>query len=214
MGDMDFVRALLDVLFPPRTSSTRVSQATLTTLGALVSPLLIPLNEVEIVSLLPYRAPLVRSLILEAKYHEHAKAHMLLGAILAEYLLSLEEDTPFESPCFVLIPVPLSKKRYRERGYNQTERIVREALKLLPDTFSVDTRMVRRVRDTMPQTKLGRNARLKNMDGAFALVGTLDRNCTYIVIDDVMTTGTTLATIMETIRAGQPRCLRAVSLAH
>lgn len=152
----------------------------------------------------------MRSLILEAKYHHHTKAHELLGTILAEYLLTLHEDTPFDSPTFILVPVPLSKKRYQERGYNQAECIVREALKLLPESFSIDTRLVRRVRDTPPQTKLGRNARLKNMEGAFSLVGTLESNTTYIVIDDVATTGTTLSAVMQAI----PGKVFGVSLAH
>lgn len=207
---MDFLRRFLDALFPPRTSAMRTSGTTLSELGTLASPTVVSMNEYELISLLPYRAPLVRSLILEAKYHQHTKAHELLGTVLAEYLLSLQEDTPFESPSFVLVPVPLSKKRYRERGYNQAECIVREALKLLPDTFSLDTRLVRRVRDTPPQTKLGRNARLGNMDGAFALTGVLADNSTYIVVDDVVTTGATLGAVMQAI----PGKVLGVSLAH
>lgn len=209
-GGMDFLRRFLDALFPPRLTATRSMQTTLSALGALVHPTQLSMNGYELVSLLPYRDPLVRALILEAKYHQHTKAHELLGAVLAEYLLSLQEDAPFESPCFVLVPVPLSKKRYRERGYNQAECIVREAQKLLPDTFSLDTRLVRRVRDTPPQTKLGRNARLGNMDGAFALTGALTSNCTYIVIDDVTTTGSTLRAVLQAI----PGKVLGVSLAH
>lgn len=207
---MSFLRACLDVLFPPRTSAFRVSQATLAELGELASPSLIPHDTFEIMSLLPYRAPLVRSLILEAKYHEHVGAHALLGAVLADYLLSLLEERAFDQSCFALVPVPLSKKRHRERGYNQTERIVQEALKLLPDTFSLDTRLVRRVRDTSPQTKLGRSARLKNMDGAFSLAGVLATDTTYIVIDDVTTTGATIGAVMQVL----PEQAMGISLAH
>ncbi len=206
-GSMNFLRGFLDAVFPPRPTAARASKTTLSELGVLASP---TMGDHGLVSILPFRAPLVRSLILEAKYHQHTKAHELLGTVLAEYLLSLQEDAPFETPGFVLVPVPLSKKRYRERGYNQAECIVREALKLLPDTFLLDTRLVRRVRDTPPQTKLGRNARLGNMDGAFALFGTLTSSCTYVVVDDVTTTGATLTAVMQAI----PGKVLGISLAH
>ncbi|MEK7201270.1 MAG: ComF family protein, partial [Patescibacteria group bacterium] len=78
------------------------------------------------------------------------------------------------------------------------------------DAFSLDTRLVRRVRDTPPQTKLGRNARLSNIDGAFVLTGALTSNCTYIVIDDVTTTGSTLRAVLQAI----PGKVLGISLAH
>ncbi len=210
---MNVLRALLDAMFPPRRSRDEADRTTCEELGVFVAPSRVSLLGHDVVCLLPYREPLVRSLIVEAKFYEHTKAHAELGRVLAEYLLTLVEDAPFERCRYVLVPVPLSKKRYRERGYNQVERVLREALKQLPDTFSLDTRLVRRVRDTPPQTKLGRAARLRNMDGAFALVGTLDGSCTYIVVDDVSTTGTTLASVIDALHASSAS-VRGVCLAH
>lgn len=207
---MNLLRVLLNALFPPRTSATHVSRTTLAEIGAFVVPTTVPVNEHSVVSLLPFREPLVRSLILEAKYHENQRAHALLGAVLADYLLSLLEDTAFEELHFVLVPVPLSKRRYQERGYNQTECIVREALKFLPDSFSLNTHLVRRVRHTKSQTSLSRQARLTNMHDAFSFTGTLESTCTYVVIDDVITTGATLGAVMQ-ILSGE---VVGISLAH
>ncbi len=117
-----------------------------------------------------------------------------------------------------LVPVPLAPKRLRERGYNQSE-ILAEALARrwrLPVVCDLLTR----VRETATQTALTPETRLANVAGAFAaerdaLVGRLtpgrrpgvSRDPTYILVDDVFTTGATLA---EAARALEQAGARAV----
>jgi ComF family protein len=89
----------------------------------------------------------------------------------------------------VVVPVPLSRVRLRERGFNQSLEIARLvarrlALPLLPS-------LLVRVRDTQPQTNLPWRARSANVKGAFACSTDLQgKHCA--IVDDVMTTGATL----------------------
>ncbi len=211
---MNLIRAFLNAVIPPRDTRERARKATIESLGTHMTPSTVVLSGHEIQYLLPYHAPLIRSVILEAKFYEHAHAHTQLGLLLAEYLLSYQHDAAFENTHYVLIPVPLSKKRRRERGYNQVELVLREALKGLPDTFTMDTRLLRRVRDTRPQTKLGRKARLTNMEGAFVCSTPLGPSVTYILVDDVATTGSTMCAAYLGLISGGTKTVQMVALAH
>lgn len=91
----------------------------------------------------------------------------------------------------LVVPVPLFRLRYRQRGYNQSE--------LLARSFAAHTGLplcqggLIRTRDTVSQTTLGRAARLTNMTGAFLCVRPETiKGKTVLLIDDVATTGATL----------------------
>jgi ComF family protein len=179
-----------------------------------LEPIVLQTTSTSVTALLPYRHTSIRALILEAKFHESKKAFALLGTVLADYLLAECEEHGFENRSYVLIPIPLSKRRFRERGYNQVERIVREALTMLPGSFSLSTTLLKRVRDTSPQTKLGRNARLKNMMGAFECAALLDHCATYILVDDVATTGATLQAGHTALVSKGAQEVQMLTLAH
>jgi len=198
---MRLLSTFLDFLFPVRDTEGLVRDATVTTLGTYARPSIVE----ETITLLPYRSTLVKACIVEAKFRDNTKAQILLGTVLADYLAEIPE------PLYV-IPIPLSTTRYKERGYNQTERIAREALPRLPGVL-LDTTILKRVRDTIPQTSLGGRARRTNLAGAFHASGVNPAH-TYIVVDDVMTTGATLKTAVSALKeAGAVRII-AIALAH
>jgi len=105
----------------------------------------------------------------------------------------------------VVMPVPLHPHRLRERGFNQSE--------LLAETVSrrigrrLDARSLVRRRDTEHQARIGGQARRANLDAAFAVTSPeYVRGRTILLIDDVMTTGTTLSGCAKTLRdAGAAR---------
>lgn len=204
------VEHFLCLLFPTRSTTQKVAGVSLGDLGELLRPVQVG----SVTTLLPYRAPLVRALILEAKFHESTKSFKLLGTVLADHILSLIEESGFDEKRYVLIPIPLSKKRFRERGYNQVEKVIRSALTSLPASVSLSTTVLKRTRDTLPQTTLSRSKRLTNMQEAFSVSENLDTNCTYIVVDDVMTTGATMQAALEALAARGISVSSAVSLAH
>ena len=89
----------------------------------------------------------------------------------------------------VLIPVPLSPERERERGYNPAA--------LLADEISAKTKIpmrnsLQKVKSTIPQMSLSREERLKNPKGAYQVLTDVESARKVVLVDDVFTTGATL----------------------
>ncbi len=89
-----------------------------------------------------------------------------------------------------LVPVPVHAARRRERGYNQAEALAREVGKRMG--IPVESRLIKRVKKTLPQKLLDDRERQNNLKKAFKI----DRNDvklkTVIIIDDIYTTGSTI----------------------
>ena len=143
-----------------------------------------------VVSLLPFNSPNVRPLMHEAKFHRNERAFQLLAEVLKRYLKDADEHT-------LIIPIPLSDKRRKERGYNQVEEVVKRAA---PHQLRND--ILYRKRDTKPQTSLSRSDRLMNMIDAFGcrLDSNFEPDSHIILVDDVSTTGATLKSAAEALR--------------
>lgn len=96
-----------------------------------------------------------------------------------------------------LIPVPLHASRIRKRGFNQALWLAKQISQLTG--IPVDNRLVKRHKKTRPQHELKHRQRLNNLKGAFVLAGP----CRYkkvIIIDDVVTTGTTVNEIARLLK--------------
>lgn len=110
-----------------------------------------------------------------------------------------------------VIPVPLHEQRMVHRGFNQAEELSRVVCR--HRGLRLDTRAVRRVVATPSQQGLSRRARKANMRGAFAV----DRDLSgrrVLLLDDVMTTGTTLNVLAREVRAAGAAWVGAVALAR
>jgi ComF family protein len=108
-----------------------------------------------------------------------------------------------------LVPVPLARRRRRQRGYNQAERLAAAlgAMTGLP----VRPDRLRRVRETPTQTRLTPESRRANLAEAF----TAERNTrTAILVDDVFTTGATLCSAASELLDRGADCVRAVTFAR
>jgi len=209
---MGFFIRLLDILFPPKDSEVLVRESTLADLGRLVSP-----QELRpgYTALFPFRTPLVRALITQAKFFNNPKAQSLLATVLRDYLdAQNEEGHEFSTRNMVLVPVPLSTQRKRERGYNQIEKVLAQALSGTDAPGALMPHLLERTRDTKPQTSLSRTARKRNMEGAFRATESLEPNFTYIVVDDVMTTGATLEAACTALAGTGAIHVEALALAH
>ncbi len=114
----------------------------------------------------------------------------------------------------VLVPVPLHPTKLRERGYNQSQ-LLAECFVQATGAGTVKA-LLRRTRYTASQTRLARTERISNMKNAFALRdGTvLDAATTYIMVDDVFTTGATLNSCASALLEGGARKLKVLTLAH
>jgi len=112
----------------------------------------------------------------------------------------------------LIVPVPLSAQRLALRGYNQSWEIARPLARHL-HTKAAST-YLRRLRDTAPQTNLAdARQRRHNVRGAFATCASGLAGLHVAVVDDVMTSGATLAEIASVLkRAGAARVTNLVAL--
>lgn len=194
---------LLALLFPPRSTEILVATTHLHDLQQKVDPRKVPLEgDTEVIALLPFNDVLVHACIVEAKYYRNARAHTLLGEVLREYVST-------NAPC-TLIPVPLSPKRRHVRGYNQVEEICRRAL---PPTWTLSTNLLVRTRDTLPQTQLTREERVRNMESAFE-VRARNYPPSCVLVDDVVTTGSTLSEAARALTTKGIHDVQVIALAY
>ena len=142
-------------------------------------------------------------LIQRLKYREHLALAPLLGELLARRLQGELPD--------VWLPMPLHARRLQERGFNQAVEIARE---LSARTgIPMQAGWAERVRDTPPQAGLKREARRKNLRGAFACRGEV-AGLHVGIVDDVMTTGSTLDELARALMAAGAREVSCVVVAR
>jgi len=202
---MRFLAQLLDVLFPPRDTEAVLREATPETLRSLASPRRRIIRGQECITLLPYRTTLVRALILEAKFRRNTYAWQLLAGVLKDYLK--------DQGSAVLIPVPLGAKRLKEREYNQVAEVALRAEEGL-ETVTYAPYLLTRTKETLPQTEQSRSGRIKNMEDVFRATTSLDPDVTYLLLDDVATTGATLSSAARALSASGATRIQLVALAH
>ncbi len=119
------------------------------------------------------------------------------GRLLSELLINFIKTNNLELP-HLIIPVPLHPKRLRERGFNQALELAKPIGRHF--NIPVDTKSCKRTRATETQSTLDKKIRVKNMRGAFEIVQPL--NCEHIaLIDDVVTTGTTVNELAKAVKA-------------
>jgi len=126
-------------------------------------------------------------LLHELKYRGNRKSGIYLGRLLGHELKQTSYST-----CEMIIPVPLHKKRYRERGYNQSELIGRGLSEVLG--IPMATNVLVRSTQHDSQTSMGRLARFENVSGNFSISPHSPdiSGMKVLLIDDVVTTGATL----------------------
>ena len=212
----DFLSTIIDTVLPPRINTRRTKERTLSQI-----PLTIATHRLlgtDITTIMDYQKSAVRDLIRSLKYDGSGYAAQLCATVLADYLREeIATLRTFSPRPVVIIPLPLHHTRKHERGFNQIELIFNR----LPKEFhngeacTVATNILARTRKTMQQALLTRDMRIKNVRHAFTVNEALSIRDTHIIlIDDVTTTGATLASAGETLKkAGATVSLLALARA-
>lgn len=121
----------------------------------------------------------------------------------------------FKNP--ILIPIPLSKKRFRERGFNQAELLCEEIVKLdKKENLELLNNALIRTVDKEHQAKIeDRKKRIANIIGCFKVINeNLINGKNIILIDDVTTTGATLSEAKKILKGAGARKVIAFTIAH
>jgi ComF family protein len=146
------------------------------------------------IALFHYQKP-IDNFITALKFANKLIYAKILGELLASKLISHYSESQRWPE--VIIPVPLHNKRLRERGFNQSLEITRPIAKKLK--IPTDFKSCYRTRNTQAQAQISFKERQKNLINAFAVKHNFRANHIAIV-DDVMTTGSTVGELSETLR--------------
>jgi len=150
------------------------------------------------VAALAYRFP-ADTLVHALKFRSQLALAPLMGDLLIEAIRERID---------LVVPVPLSRERLRERGYNQAAEIARHVAR--ERRARLELTIVIRERNTRAQADLPWSERARNVRGAFRCERSLD-GAAIAVVDDVMTTGATLDELAATLkRAGAARVVNWV----
>jgi competence protein ComFC len=152
---------------------------------------------------------MVRRVILDFKY----SGQIHLRHLVASWLFAALEDDRLRAREFdLIVPVPLHPARERERGFNQADLLA----ELLNAHMSIQAHQVlERTRYTTTQTAFDRTERMENLRGAFRLRKDADvRQLRVLLIDDVLTTGSTLNECARVLRKGGARSVHAATAAR
>lgn len=214
---MRILSALLDLILPRDPARESARRATAFDLSKRIDRRDDRTN--GIISYLRFADPLVRAAIHELKYHGYKPlARTLAAAVADEFIADIGKRTLVggEHP-ITLLPVPLSRKHARERGFNQCELLAHAlAGRVGGNVFVVRADIVERVRHTESQTSLpDAGARRENVAGAFSIHNPARApRGRIIVLDDVTTTGSTLRAVERALREAGARDIMLVAIAR
>ncbi len=149
-----------------------------------------------------YQNHLLQTVIHEYKYTGISDIGIILGKELNKLVLNSRYD--------FIIPIPLHKKRLKERGFNQSI--------VLAEQCSIPNKsIIVRKKYTTAQATLNREQRLNNLSQAFRLRKNINnnhfKNKNFLLIDDVYTTGTTINTCASLLKTLKPARIDAIVIA-
>lgn len=156
----------------------------------------------------------VKHLVWEIKYYRNQKITDTVGVLIAEKIIDATSSLPGEN--FFLVPIPLTRERLRERGYNHTELLAKAILTHLPKSFKLASDFLKKTRHTPKQSSIeNRHERFSNIAGAFAVPRPeFLQNKHILLIDDVVTTGATTAEAKRVLISAGAKTVHIFAVAH
>lgn len=143
----------------------------------------------------------VRGAILRMKFEDEPHLAKPLGERLYAQYLAAGLEGRFDA----LVPAPIGKKRLRQRGYNQSLLLARQLASHV--NLPVLGTALKKTRETQPQAELGREERLGNLQDAFVADAAQVQGKRLLLVDDVITTGSTVNECARALcAAGAAQC--------
>lgn len=131
---------------------------------------------------------IIRQKILQYKFGEKT----YISKCFTKIILNDEKICRFLKNYDIIIPVPISNKRKKKRGYNQSELIAKKLSKQMKN-LKYTSKVLYKIKDTIPQSILDKEKRTENIKGAYYIKnGQILKNKKILLIDDIFTTGSTV----------------------
>jgi ComF family protein len=161
-----------------------------------------------------YNNPLVQKIIRDLKYHHRSESARALAQYaipyITEYLSDFLQHT--REAVFILVPIPEHTRKLKSKGFNHSALLASWWSNTL--TGSAVNNAVYKTTFTLPQARLNRGARMKNVAHTMSVRTVLDPTSIYLVIDDVTTTGATFDEARRALRAAGAIKIISIALAH
>ncbi len=212
----ELTEKLIDYILPLRTDFSIVKKLDETTITAL--PKAVGVEKMDwIHPLFQYKNNKVRAIVWELKYKNNTLPLDTVGKLIFDEILALTSDIlTFNSQAeFVLIPIPITSARRSERGYNQSEHLGRAILENdLEHILLYAPQWLSKIKETSEQNKSqSKEERMANMINSFEANPQVEEKY-IILIDDVVTTGSTLSEARKELLERGARDVFAFTIAH
>ena len=156
---------------------------------------------------------MIRKIIINYKFNNESYLYITI----VNFLLKNEKFFKILKSYDTIIAVPISKKRYKKRGYNQSELIAKEMVKQLLITnkqIKYNNKCLFKIKDIIEQSKLNKRERQKNIQGVYKLYNKeLLYNKKILLIDDIYTTGSTVNECCKVLMQAQPKKIGILTIA-
>ncbi len=211
------INIILNITFPQSKTERRLE--TITAEEFFNSAVKTKHTNKNIITIFSYNDPLVKKAIWSLKFRKKKRLAKIFAQILydrlLEELVDLERLKNFKNP--LLIAIPISKKRFRERGFNQCDLIARELCRLNDNqSFRWEKGNLVKIKDTPHQSRAkSKKERRENLKNCFAIKNPqkiLGRN--IILLDDITTTGTTLNEAQKILKENRAKKIIYLTIAH
>lgn len=156
---------------------------------------------------------LIRKQILDYKFNGKSyKYKMLSNFIIKNFILNDKKAFQILSDYDIIIPVPISKKRLRERGYNQSELIAKEIARSLK--IKLEKGCLYKIKNTIEQSKLDKKQRENNINDVYIIKNKENIvNKKILLLDDIFTTGNTVNECSRVLRQANPSKIGIITIA-
>jgi ComF family protein len=174
-----------------------------------------PVKMQDVWVLFDYNNRAVRLIVKNIKYQNNQSLRHRIASYCYEEIMEMISDLTFfggSEP--VLVPMPMSKKEKRERGFNQTEEICRAIENFSAKEIKVAYHLLHKIRETSRQTTLSRSERLRNVNFSMTADPKLAHNKTIIVLDDVYTTGASFSEAARALKSAGAKRVIGLFIAH
>ena len=151
---------------------------------------------------------IIRQAILRYKFREKS----YLYKTFVNFFIKNENFCRFLEKYDIIIPVPISKKRNKERGYNQSMLIARELGKKL--NLQLVKKCLYKTKNVIEQSKLSKEEREQNIQGVYSLKNAdLLENKKILLVDDIYTTGSTVNECCKVLLSAKPSEITVLTIA-